>query len=302
MVVCLVRDGAYFVEKFIEYYKALGASQIVFVDNGSTDATIELAAKHPDLVTVVGCDLSAKEYESEMRRYAALSFARNSWCLFADIDELFLNPAAPAGSMESVLRYLDREGFTAVVAHLIDLYPTIGFTDRPNQLFSEAVENYRYLESSSMEWTDYHDERRIGFSYFLRDNDVPGQSIRFAFGGVRKRVFDVDVCLTKHPLVSVTDPVVPSVHPHVSRYVKCADFTAAILHYKFAGDFVQRTKRDVAERRWDHGETATYIAQPLSSASQFFNKGDSYELIDAKDLREKGVLVASDRFLASAVD
>jgi len=43
VVVCPVRDGAEFVQQFIEHHSSLGAKHIVFLDNGSQDQTISKA-------------------------------------------------------------------------------------------------------------------------------------------------------------------------------------------------------------------------------------------------------------------
>src|ERR671917_1572852 len=62
VVVCLVRDGRPYVKSFVEHYLSLGAKHIFFLDNGSTDGTVE-ALKEYDNVTVLRSTLPYKEYK-----------------------------------------------------------------------------------------------------------------------------------------------------------------------------------------------------------------------------------------------
>ena len=52
ILVCLIKNGAFWLDTFMKHYSKLGICHFVFVDNGSTDDTLEyLRAK--DKVTVV---------------------------------------------------------------------------------------------------------------------------------------------------------------------------------------------------------------------------------------------------------
>ena len=52
IVLCLVRDGRPYVRSFVEHYASMGVKHIVFLDNGSTDGTVE-ALRGYDNVTVL---------------------------------------------------------------------------------------------------------------------------------------------------------------------------------------------------------------------------------------------------------
>lgn len=40
LAIVLVRDGAYYLDAFFDYYRRLGIRHFAFIDNGSTDETI----------------------------------------------------------------------------------------------------------------------------------------------------------------------------------------------------------------------------------------------------------------------
>ena len=75
VVVCLVRDGRQYVKSFVEHYLSLGAKHIFFLDNGSTDGTVEALENH-DNVTVLRSTLSFKRYRWPFKQYLIGRFGK----------------------------------------------------------------------------------------------------------------------------------------------------------------------------------------------------------------------------------
>jgi hypothetical protein len=71
----LVRNGRSYVKAFVEHYSSLGVKHLVFLDNGSTDGTIE-ALKEYDNVTVLRTGVPYKTYNVAMKRYLIERFGR----------------------------------------------------------------------------------------------------------------------------------------------------------------------------------------------------------------------------------
>src|ERR1700733_10581920 len=61
VLVCLIKNGAFWLKTFIKHHTDLGIRHFVFVDNGSTDHTLEYLSSK-DQVTVVQSTLPAKYY------------------------------------------------------------------------------------------------------------------------------------------------------------------------------------------------------------------------------------------------
>ena len=104
----------------MEHYRALGVRHHVFLDNGSTDDTVERLCAYGG-VTVLQTDAPYDKFENTMKRYLAERFSPGRWNLCADIDELFDYPFArelplPAFSVSEPAR------FTAVVAQMLDMF------------------------------------------------------------------------------------------------------------------------------------------------------------------------------------
>ena len=92
LLISVVRNGALYVDSFMEHYRTLGVANYVFLDNGSTDDTVGMLCAYPS-VTVLRTDAPYSKYENTMKRYLAERFSRGRWNLCADIDELFDYPS-----------------------------------------------------------------------------------------------------------------------------------------------------------------------------------------------------------------
>src|ERR687889_1944002 len=68
VVVCLVRDGRPYLRSFVEHYLSMGVKHLVFLDNGSTDGTVEALKKYQN-VTVLRTELSFRRYQWTMQQY-----------------------------------------------------------------------------------------------------------------------------------------------------------------------------------------------------------------------------------------
>jgi hypothetical protein len=297
IVVCMVKDGEYFVRKFLEHYAKLGARHIVFIDNGSTDETIALATQFPN-VTVLRCLLPAKVYESEMRRHAANIFCQGGgWCLFADMDEYFDYPGRDKVTLTQILQYLNRHEYSAVLGQMLDMYPVGELTENDGDVTSGSfVETHCYYETDSLKYVDYHAPENL-LVYFLKENKIADPQLRCFYGGVRSRVFGTNNWLTKHPLVRILPGVTASTHPHCSSGVSCADFSVLLKHYKFAGDFAKRMQREVAAKTWDNGEAEGYLQRVNEQSTTFFLEGTSKRYTTAEQVVDNNFVYASYRFM-----
>lgn len=255
IVVALVRDGMFYLDAFLRHYRALGAARFVFCDNGSTDGTVVRLKTEADCV-VLQSRLPWGEIENDFRHYAAQRHAPGRWCLYADMDEIFVwdeGLPALAGRMQA-------QGATALVAQMLEMVPQGPLTEAAKLSYEEALGAFVWYDLRQIECRDYHDPE-IGFSWFLAQNSLASDQVRMLFGGLRARVFGENCCLTKHPFVRVAKGVAPGVHPHAAAHVAVADFTALIKHYKFAGDVAARDAATVARGAIPHGEDRARLAR-----------------------------------------
>lgn len=295
VVVVLVRDGMYYLDAFLRHYRALGAAQFVFCDNGSTDGTIARLNAEPDTV-ILESKLPFLEIENEFRRYAAERYARGRWCLFADIDEMFDFEGADRIGLDGLERYLTSRGYTALIAQMLEMFPKGPLRQPAGPDYDTVLDSFRHYDLRGITRLAYHDSARIGFSWYLRANTLGNPGIDIMFGGIRNHVFGEMCCLTKHPLVHVRADVQPGVHPHCAANVACADFTALIRHYKFARD--PGARGDHADRPGTtaHANEALHRRAFRNDPDLSFWSEAAEENPDPRGLADKGFLVRSDAY------
>src|SRR3712207_1764864 len=149
VVVCLVRDGRPYVRSFIEHYRSLGAKHLVFMDNGSTDGTVEALMGYEG-VTVFRTAMPFKRYGLTMRKYLVERFGRGRWTLNVDVDELFVYPYMDVVSLPALLGYLNESGYTAVVTGVLDMFPAEPLTDLVRHRDEPLKELHRFYDVSEV--------------------------------------------------------------------------------------------------------------------------------------------------------
>src|SRR5215211_2755457 len=162
VVVCLVRDGRPYVKSFVEHYRSLGAKHLFFLDNGSTDGTVE-ALKNYNNVTVLQTMLPYKEYDVLFKQHLIGRFGKKDrWCLCVDIDELFDYPYSDVVGLDSFLGYLTERSYTAVAAQMLDMFPEEPLSGREENLEDEPLkERHRFYDISNINRTSVKKNPRL---------------------------------------------------------------------------------------------------------------------------------------------
>lgn len=292
-VVSLVKDAEYFLEHFLLHHFNLGASYVVLLDNGSTDATLEIARSF-DRVIVASNSLPARYYECLLRKWAAKRFVSGGWILFVDSDELFDIPLG--NQIGNLIRYCNRNGFTSVVTQMLDLFCSMPYSAVSKLTYAESIAAMGCYSLNQLTSIPYHDVDQIAFNYFLTNNVCGFSPLHLYKGGIRREVFGEDCFLSKHSLVRNIDGVDLMSHPHCASGVCCADVTAVLRHYKLSGAYLDRDRRSVTACTWDHGEDRRRL--------QTAGKGEAFAItcIEPRRYRgtgaliDEGFLVCSDRY------
>ncbi|MBA3635725.1 MAG: glycosyltransferase family 2 protein [Rubrobacteraceae bacterium] len=293
VVVCLVRDGQTWLEAFIEHYFSLGAKHIVFLDNGSSDATVSVAASY-DNVTVLRSTLPFKRYELLLRQYLIERFGRGRWSLCVDVDELFDYPYSDVIGLDSLLGYLNTKSYTAVAAQMLDMFPEeslAGGAGRPEESFRAR---HILCDLSALRRKDI--DKHSG-----RNNVFDGADIDCLAGGIRETVFGVMPRLTKFPLVFSDGAVKPvEESPHHIGNATIADISCVLFHYKYVGRFHEQTARAVREENhWnDSAQYKQYLEVLEKNPRLALRRETSREIKSTNDLLEEQFLVVSDDYVS----
>lgn len=249
-VVCLLRDGEAYVRSFVAHYTALGARQIVLLDNGSTDRTLELARSY-DHVTVLRSRLPYRDYQMLFREHLLRSYGVGGWRLLVDIDELFDYPHSDELPLEGLLAYLNARDYSAVVAYQLDMFGPGSLLARQSRADDDLRATYPYYDIS-----DIH---RQGYCENYGDANVTSNAaIDLYWGGIRNMLFGSRDWLTKHPLQFPERGVRPAGQfAHDVSGARVADVSAVLYHYKFLDRLVKQARRAVSEANY-HRSSAQY--------------------------------------------
>lgn len=301
VLIALVRNGSYYLDVFFEHYRRIGVTHFVFIDNGSTDDTIARIKAEPGTI-IDQSTLPLATYEDLIRQYPAQTYGQNRWCLYVDMDEILDFEGCDTIGLRGLTSYLEAQNATALVAQMLEMFPKSSLSEVSTLSYAKSVEAFSYFDISTIDRFDYH-SADIPFCALLRDNITPSADIQYFFGGVRGKVFGEACCLTKHPLVFNGPGVTPAPHPHLSMGVQCADITAVIKHYKFAGDTAARDAQTLKSGDVTHGEDAARAAvmSGAPDVSLFSLEARRWNRVEL--LTRAGFLVGSpayDAFLAEA--
>ena len=127
-VLSVLKDEMFFLPAFLEHYRDAGVTQFVFLDDRSTDGSLEYLMEQPDCA-VVGADETFGQVVEGKKRAVILwrtalaqQFALNKWALVVDLDEFLVLPPGYA-DMPALVAELDRHGHNVIGAIMIDFYP-----------------------------------------------------------------------------------------------------------------------------------------------------------------------------------
>ena len=230
---------------FLEYHRALGVSGFVFVDNNSTDGTVEFLNQQDDCHVWWTDESYAKSNHGvDWIDSLLLHFAVGKWVLVLDADELLVYPGCESQDIQAFTRSLDDSGANALSTFMLDMYaagPLRGVDYEPGQSFTETC--------------PYFDATGYELMHMGQHAGVPG------YGGVRERLFwrgqnhaVSPPYLPKVPLVKWSSDLAFKASTHDIDGVTLAKTTGVLLHFKLFDDFYENVKQEAL--RGEHWENA----------------------------------------------
>jgi hypothetical protein len=300
VVLCVVRDGRPYVRSFVEHYASMGVKHMVFLDNGSTDGTVETLQEYDD-VTVLRTRLPFRNYQLYMRRYLIHRFGKGRWSLTVDMDELFDYPYSDVVGLGSFIRYLNNGGYTAVVAQMLDMFPekplmsVAGDEDELADSEDEPLkELHRFYDISGVRVQEYYP---LGGN----NNVLANEEIKWFRDGIKTTLFGHRAMLSKHPLVFFDGKIIPvdgTMHRTSNAHV--ADFTCVLFHYKLLDRLYEQALRAVSEKNYPnrHEKYEKYVDALEASPELQIKRETAREIKSVNDLVENQFLIVSGDYMA----
>ena len=239
-IICVVKNEKSKLVEFMRHYQALGNFNYVFIDNGSTDGTLELLNSYNVIVYQCLEKFSTKRKLSWINKvYSTLPVG--TWTILLDADELLVYDGYEKTNFNQVINKFNHKNIKTAAAVMIDM-----FSLHPCNR-EEYFKHYLYFENS------FHEEK----SYYF--NSI--------YGGIREREFkftaDRIFLIKKHPIVKKEKDTMlihcHYIYPFNSNFEAVTYF--GLLHYKLFDSEIKKYQ-DIAENgSYGNGsiEYKTYI-------------------------------------------
>lgn len=265
---------------FLRHHRAAGIERFVFVDNGSTDGTVEFLASQPDvdLYARIGrFDWMLKQ--GWINKVVSL-YGYERWYIYLDADEQLVFDSIGHHTFSDLTRLMERRGVFRVRGFLIDMYSDGPLLESSYEAHGRLVDSYPYFDLDS-----YKEEKY--------------KEIISVKGGPRPRVFGVSEPkfrpeMTKYPLFKINPGEFMANPHHIWPYDDnfASERLIGVLHFKFLPAIVDRIRKAIAEENyWDGSfEYKCYLKtlEQDKGISLLYPSSARYE--GAADLVAKGMI------------
>ena len=247
LLVCTLRNEHVRLPYFLKYYREMGISHFLFIDNDSDDGSREYLMQQPD-VSVWHTKASYKKalFGVHWMNWIARKHCHNHWTLTVDVDEFFVFPFSDTRPIPALTDWLDNSGIKSFSAMLIDMYPKGPIDAQPYQAGQNPFEIAQWFDSGNYSISVNHQFYNLWIQ-----------------GGPRARLFFKDApykapSLNKIPLVKwhrsyaymhSTHMLLPRGLNYVYETNGGEKASGALLHAKFLSTFVQKAEEELVRKQ-----------------------------------------------------
>jgi hypothetical protein len=132
LVVSVLRNERIRLPYFMRYYRDLGVSHFLMVDNGSDDGSREyLAAQNDVTLWETTASYKGSRFGVDWVNWLLMRHARGRWVLVVDVDEFFIYPFCDTRPIRALTDWLDTYNLLSFPAMVVDMYPKGRIDDEP---------------------------------------------------------------------------------------------------------------------------------------------------------------------------
>jgi hypothetical protein len=232
---------------FLDYYRKLGVSHFLVVDNDSTDGGGAYLAEQEDVsLWYTQASYKRSRFGVDWLNWLQRSYGHGHWCLVVDPDELFVYPFCDTRPIRALTDWLDSSGVRSFGAMLLDMYPKGRFDTKPYAPGQDPIEIASWFDPGN---------------YMIeRNNQYWNLWIQ---GGPRARAFFADrpkkaPALNKIPLVKWDRryAYISSTHMLLPRGLNLTydqwggeKASGVLLHTKFLDTFATKAEEELTRRQ-----------------------------------------------------
>jgi hypothetical protein len=287
----VVRNESLRLPYMLKYYFSLGVDRMFIIDHSSTDETASFLSRHKNvhLFRAEG-QFDHKTYWLDMLLHR---YGEGHWCILVDGDELLTYPHMEKLRLQQLTSFLERKGYDAVDFLLLDMYPERSLDSITYRESADPLSVAPFFDPISGDLkTDEPYGRPL---FFLKGCGMVYTGIGRMYGGMRKRVFGIDPCLSKFSLFKFNNKMFIGGGAHFIEGARIADIRGALLHFKYLNDFPDKVREEVSRKEhWDKAAEYRAYLQALDNDSHLkLHSSSSIKFIDSVQLIRLGIMKSS---------
>ncbi len=150
LVFCTQRNERIRLPYFLQYYRDMGVDHFFFVDNDSTDGSLDYLAAQPD-VSVWSAKASYKRarFGVDWLNWLQIRYAHGHWALTVDPDEFLVYPFCDTRPLRALTDWLDASSIKSFSAMLLDMYPKGRLDAQPYREGQDPIEIASWFDSGN---------------------------------------------------------------------------------------------------------------------------------------------------------
>lgn len=265
ILICVVKNELEKLPLFMLHYRKLGIKKFVFIDNMSSDGTLEFLKKQVDTeVYLVKEKFQGYVKEGWINQILARQ-GFNRWYLVVDADELLAWPQMGKKTLVEMIEKFQCNKQYRPLAIMLDMYPQ-------GRTYQKQVKDVRkefcYFDKDTYSW-------------------INNKDVDILTGGPRRRKCNSVVWLSKTPLFYLKPLELLSSAHYMYPYERhdAPKCFLALLHYKFAYKGSWDNMRDYVKNGMDKNRIEESTACLKKRGTKFFYEG-SVKLDCMKKLSE----------------
>jgi hypothetical protein len=286
VLITTLRNEAFRLPYFLQYYRDLGVEHFIIVDNESDDTVHDLVREMDDVsIWIARGSYKKSRYGVVWMNHLLSKYCDGKWIMNADPDEFLVYRDQENCNLPRLAERLERGGVRGLATVTVDMY-----SDRPIE------ENIYKPGQNPLEVCPYFD------AYGYRETVETMLSVKHVRGGPRARIFfgsaETSSMLQKTVFVkwkwyyaftrgSACEVWPPNLAD--ARYADQSGMPGALLHFKFVAQFVEKVVEE-QQRKQHTDEYNTYSSRLESRAPNSFMFEGSRRFEGWRSFVEAGIL------------
>lgn len=150
LMFCTLRNEKVRLPYFLNYYREMGVNHFLFVDNDSTDGSLDYLAEQSDVsVWHTRASYKRSRFGVDWLNWLQLKYAHGHWALVLDPDEFLVYPFCDTRPLRALTDWLDASSIKSFSAMLLDMYPKGRLDEKHYQSGQNPLEIANWFDSGN---------------------------------------------------------------------------------------------------------------------------------------------------------